>query len=126
MLTLARAMGLTLDSYGAGSSLPALWTFEVRLHGLSSETAYAYAVDIAVIDIQVDPAEYRLLQILRRPFDDQPEFAAYAESFRRVAPERFVRLLDESMNHPSALGARSARGRGGRASAASARRPART
>jgi tellurite resistance protein len=29
------------------------------------ETAYAYAVDIAVSDIQVDPAEFRLLQILR-------------------------------------------------------------
>ena len=29
------------------------------------ETAYAFAVDIAVSDIQVDPAEYRLLQILR-------------------------------------------------------------
>lgn len=29
------------------------------------ETAYAYAVDIAVADIQVDPAEFRLLQILR-------------------------------------------------------------
>lgn len=33
------------------------------------ETAYAYAVDIAVSDIQVDPAEFRLLQILRERFD---------------------------------------------------------
>lgn len=33
------------------------------------ETAYAYAVDIAVSDIQVDPAEFRLLQILREKFD---------------------------------------------------------
>lgn len=30
-----------------------------------AEAAYAYAVDIAVADIQVDPAEFRLLQILR-------------------------------------------------------------
>lgn len=29
------------------------------------ETAYAFCVDIAVADIHVDPAEYRLLQILR-------------------------------------------------------------
>ncbi len=33
------------------------------------ETAYAYAVDIAVADIQVDPAEFRLLQILREKLD---------------------------------------------------------
>jgi tellurite resistance protein len=33
------------------------------------ETAYAYAVDIAVSDIQVDPSEFRLLQILRDRFD---------------------------------------------------------
>lgn len=33
-----------------------------------AETAYAYAVDIAVADIQVDPAEFRLLQILRDRF----------------------------------------------------------
>lgn len=33
------------------------------------ETAYAYAVDIAVADIQVDPAEFRLLQILRDRLD---------------------------------------------------------
>jgi tellurite resistance protein len=32
------------------------------------ETAYAYAVDVAVVDVQVDPAEYRLLQILREAF----------------------------------------------------------
>jgi tellurite resistance protein len=33
------------------------------------ETAYAFAVDIAVSDIQVDPSEFRLLQILRDRFD---------------------------------------------------------
>lgn len=33
------------------------------------ETAYAYAVDIAVSDIQVDPAELGLLKILRERFE---------------------------------------------------------
>lgn len=33
------------------------------------ETAYAFCVDIAVSDLNVDPAEYRLLQILRDRLD---------------------------------------------------------
>jgi hypothetical protein len=38
-----------LDSYGAGSSLPALWTFEVRLHGLSSASKTStFGVDVVV------------------------------------------------------------------------------
>jgi hypothetical protein len=38
-----------LDSYGAGSSLPALWTFEVRLHGLSSAAkTSSFGVEVVV------------------------------------------------------------------------------
>ncbi|MCL4806538.1 MAG: hypothetical protein KJ062_01880 [Thermoanaerobaculia bacterium] len=38
-----------LDSYGAGSALPALWTFEVRLHGLSSATkSSSFGVEVVV------------------------------------------------------------------------------
>jgi hypothetical protein len=38
-----------LDSYGTGSSLPALWTFEVRLHGLASATKTStFGVDVVV------------------------------------------------------------------------------
>ncbi|MFN7987833.1 MAG: hypothetical protein U0529_10195 [Thermoanaerobaculia bacterium] len=38
-----------LDSYGAGSSLPALWTFEVRLHGLASTSkSRSFGVDVVV------------------------------------------------------------------------------
>ena len=38
-----------LDSYGAGSSLPALWTFEVRLHGVASATkTSAFGVEVVV------------------------------------------------------------------------------
>lgn len=38
-----------LDSYGAGSSLPSLWTFEVRLHGLSSSSkSSAFGVEVVV------------------------------------------------------------------------------
>lgn len=38
-----------LDSYGAGATLPALWTFEVRLHGLSSAAkSSAFGVEVVV------------------------------------------------------------------------------
>lgn len=38
-----------LDSYGAGSALPALWTFEVRLHGLASATkTSSFGVEVVV------------------------------------------------------------------------------
>jgi hypothetical protein len=38
-----------LDSYGCGSSLPALWTFEVRLHGLASAAhTSSFGVDVVV------------------------------------------------------------------------------
>jgi len=38
-----------LDSYGAGETLPALWTFEVRLHGLSSASkSSSFGVEVVV------------------------------------------------------------------------------
>ncbi len=38
-----------LDSYGSGSSLPALWTFEVRLHGLASAArTSSFGIDVVV------------------------------------------------------------------------------
>ena len=38
-----------LDSYGAGSALPALWTFEVRLHGLASASkSSSFGVEVVV------------------------------------------------------------------------------
>lgn len=42
-----------LDSYGAGSSLPALWTFEVRLHGLASATkTSSFGVEVVVPPVE--------------------------------------------------------------------------
>lgn len=38
-----------LDTYGAGSALPALWTFEVRLHGLASAAkTSSFGVEVIV------------------------------------------------------------------------------
>lgn len=38
-----------LDSYGAGSSLPALWTYQVRLHGLASASkTSSFGVEVVV------------------------------------------------------------------------------
>lgn len=42
-----------LDSYGAGSSLPALWTFEVRLHGLASAAKTStFGVEVVVPPVE--------------------------------------------------------------------------
>ena len=44
---------ILLDSYGAGSSLPALWTFEVRLHGLASATkTSSFGVEVVVPPVE--------------------------------------------------------------------------
>ncbi|MEX0956956.1 MAG: tellurite resistance TerB family protein [Rhizobiaceae bacterium] len=56
-----------------------------RLH----ETAYLLAVDIAVVDLHVEPEELRMLQILRDKFGIE---RAAVSAIQRAAKARFQRL----------------------------------